>query len=126
MALATFKNFIRGNGVGAPADLSITPRNRRFGRETVSQTRWWNGGDPYGTAFYNALSATFPLGEAFFVESVKAFREGVPERLAREIRAFTQQEVMHSREHLAFNRRAARSGYDLSRLEKREDDQMNV
>ena len=54
-----------------PPDLSITPRDRRFARE-VKPGRWWHGGDPFATAFYNALSATFPKGEAFFVESVRA------------------------------------------------------
>ena len=53
------------------------------------------------TAFYNALSATFPKGEAFFVESVRQFREGAPPKLAGEIKAFTTQEVIHSREHVA-------------------------
>jgi predicted metal-dependent hydrolase len=99
-----------------PADLHITPRDRRFGRESATP-RWWHGGKPAATALYNALSATFPLGEAFFVESVRAFREGAPEPLAEEIRAFTKQEVIHSREHLAFNRRAADAGYDLTGLE---------
>jgi len=63
------------------------------------------------------LSATFPEGEAFFVESVRQHRGGVDDRLAGEIKAFTTQEVIHSREHLAFNRRAADAGYDLSKLE---------
>ena len=40
------------------------------------------GGDPVATALYNALSATFPKGEAFFVESVRAFRDGAPPKLA--------------------------------------------
>ena len=101
-----------------PANLSITPRDRRFGRGEATP-RWWHGGKPAATALYNALSATFPLGEAFFVESVKKFRDEAPEPLASEIRAFTQQEVIHSREHLAFNRRAADSGYDLTGLEAR-------
>lgn len=101
-----------------PADLTITPRDRRFGRDTeIAQARWWHGGDPFATAFYNALSVTFPKGEAFFVESVKAFRDGTPERLAREIRAFTVQEVMHSREHVAFNRRVVDAGYDVAPLD---------
>ena len=68
---------------------------------------------------YNALSATFPKGEAFFVESVRAFREGTPPKLAAEIKAFVTQEVMHSREHVQFNKRALEAGYDLSGLEKR-------
>ncbi len=103
-----------------PENLTITPRDRRFGRGT-KQERWWLGGDPVATAFYNALSATFPKGEAFFVESVRAFRDAAPPKLADEIRAFTTQEVMHSREHVAFNKRALEAGYDLSELEDRID-----
>jgi uncharacterized protein len=100
-----------------PTDLTITPRDRRFGRDEI-QKRWWLGGDPIATAFYNALSVTFPKGEAMFIEAVKAHREGVPEKLEREIRAFTLQEVMHSREHVAFNRRVVEAGYDIEPLER--------
>ncbi|MFT4026955.1 MAG: metal-dependent hydrolase [Novosphingobium sp.] len=99
-----------------PGDLAITVRDRRFGRGG-SATRWWLNGDPVATAWHNALSATFPRGEAFFIESVRAHREGAPPKLAEEIRAFTQQEVNHSREHLAFNRAAAAQGYELGRIE---------
>jgi predicted metal-dependent hydrolase len=106
-----------------PADLTITPRDRRFGREEQTP-RWWLDGNPFTTALFNALSATFPKGEAYFVESVRAFRDCADERLAGEIRAFTTQEVIHSREHLAFNRRAADSGYDLSLLEKTVDESL--
>ena len=108
-----------------PSDLMITPRDRRFGRGAATE-RWWNGGDPVGTALYNALSATFPKGEAFFVESVRQFREGANERLAAEIKAFTTQEVMHSREHVAFNRRAHEAGYDLAPLEERVDQRLDL
>ena len=103
--------------VRTPADLTITPRDRRFGRGRAQQ-RWWYNGDPVATAFHNALSVTFPRGEAFFIESVKAFREGVPPKLEREIRAFVSQEVMHSREHIAFNKRVVDAGYDVSHLEQ--------
>ena len=99
-----------------PADLSITPRDMRFGRDD-RQGRWWLNGDPVASAFHTALSVTFPRGEAMFIEAVKAHRDGVPEKLAREIRAFTQQEVIHSREHVVFNKKAAEAGYDLSELE---------
>jgi predicted metal-dependent hydrolase len=100
----------------APGDLTITPRDRRFGRE-ASAPRLWHGGRVEATAIYNALSTTFPAGEAFFVESVRKFREGVPPKLATEIKGFTTQEAIHSREHDAFNKRAQLSGYDLSKLE---------
>lgn len=83
--------------------------------------RWWANGDPFASAFFNALSVTFPKGEAFFIEAVKAHRDGVPDQLAREIRAFTLQEVMHSREHVAFNSRVVDVGYDVTPLEARVD-----
>jgi predicted metal-dependent hydrolase len=102
--------------VPTPCDLSITPRDRRFGRDGTQQ-RLWHGGRVEATAIYNALSTTFPVGEAFFVESVRKFRDGAPPQLAEEIKAFTTQEAIHSREHDAFNKRAAAGGYDLSRLE---------
>lgn len=100
-----------------PADLTITPRDRRFGRGEEG-ARWWHGGDPYATALYNALSATFPKGEAFFVESVRRYIGDAPDKLRGEIRAFTTQEVIHSREHDAFNQRAAAAGYDLAELDR--------
>jgi len=101
-----------------PAELSIRPRDRRFGRDAATP-RLWHGGTIEATAIYNALSATFPAGEAFFVESVRKFRAGTSEKLAEEIRGFTTQEAIHSREHDAFNKRASDAGYDLAKLEAR-------
>jgi hypothetical protein len=108
-----------------PDDLRITPRDRKFGRDT-RLARLWHGGRVEATAIYNALSTTFPVGEAFFVESVRAFRDGAPPRLAEEIRAFTTQEAIHSREHDAFNKRAIAAGYDLMRLEAQVEKRLAV
>jgi len=102
----------------APAkadDGTLTVRDLRFGR-TTRPGRWWLGGDPVATAWHNALSATFPKGEAFFIESVKSCRDGAPPRLAAEIRDFIRQEINHTREHVAFNRAALEAGYDFSRI----------
>lgn len=104
-----------------PADLTITPRDRRFGRNE-KRNRWWLKNDPIATAFYNALSVTFPKGEAFFVESVRAHREGTPPKLTAEINAFIKQEAIHSREHVAFNRHVTDQGYDISLLERHVDE----
>ena len=101
-----------------PADLELVIRDRRFGRSR-KLPRWWLNNDPIGSAWYNALSLTFPRGEAFFIESVKAFREGVPPRLEAEIRDFIKQEINHTREHVAFNRAATEAGYDLSEMDRR-------
>ena len=101
-----------------PPGLTITPRDRKFVRDQ-RPGRWWNGNDPVATALYNALSATFPEGEAFFVESVRKYRQGADPKLAAEIKAFTTQEAIHSREHAAFNKAAIEAGYDLRPLEER-------
>src|SRR5689334_23501777 len=108
-----------------PEDLSIIPRDRRFGRQAATP-RLWHGGGVEATAIYNALSTTFPKGEAFFVESVRAFREGAPPKLASEIKAFTTQEAIHSREHDAFNKRAEEGGYDLGKLEQRVEERLAI
>ena len=106
-----------------PGDLTITPRDLRFGRDGRT-ARWWHGGNTFATALYNALSATFPKGEAFFIESVRRHMDGTPEKLRQEIQAFTTQEVIHSREHAAFNARAAEAGYDLAGLDRRVDERL--
>ena len=33
--------------------------------------RHWNGGDAFRSAFFNALSMSFPLGEQYFMDSVR-------------------------------------------------------
>jgi predicted metal-dependent hydrolase len=99
-----------------PADLVIHPRNVTFVHGDAAQ-RWWNGGDPVATAYYNSLSATFPMGEAFFIKSVRHFRNAVPAELRAQIDAFIRQEAAHSREHDSFNGRTKASGYDVSTIE---------
>jgi len=101
----------------APADLTLNVRDERFNRDAAPR-RWW-AGEPFGTAWHNALSATFPRGEAFFIESVKAHRDGADPKLDAEIRAFVRQEINHTREHIAFNRLAQDAGYDIAAIDKR-------
>lgn len=100
-----------------PADLDITVRDERFNRNSTPN-RWW-AGEPFGTAWHNALSATFPRGEAFFIEAVKAHREGANPKLEAEIRAFVKQEINHTREHIAFNKLAENAGYDIKAIDER-------
>jgi predicted metal-dependent hydrolase len=108
-----------------PADLTLTSRSLGYGERTDSQQRWWLRGDPLATAIFNALSATFPEGERFFIESVVRFKDEVPEPLKNQVKTFVRQEALHTREHLAFNRQAA-DHYDLSSLEARTVHRINV
>jgi uncharacterized protein len=102
-----------------PEDLAIPVRDLHFSRKDPARPRWWHHGDPVPTAFFNALSCTFPAGEKFFMDSVRRFRREAPEPLRSQIAAFLAQEAVHSREHGAFNALAADSGYDIAKLEGR-------
>lgn len=97
----------------SPADVALNVRDLRF-RDSSSPAK---SGDPIARAWYIALSCSFPRGEAMFIEAVKQNREGAPPQLAAQIRDFIRQEVNHSREHLAFNRRAQEAGYDLTEID---------
>lgn len=62
--------------------------------------RYWYGGDAFATHFMNALSSTFPFGEAFFVRAVLHFRDQIDDpRLRERMRGFAGQEGQHSRVH---------------------------
>jgi len=102
--------------MSTPPDLQIRPRPMHL--DTEAQTpRWWLGGDPVATAVLNALSLTFPEGERFFIQSIKRYAKDLPADLAADVRAFTQQEGAHTREHIAFNQITARSGYETEAVE---------
>ena len=106
-------------------DLTLTSRSLGYAERTDGQARWWLRGDPVATAVFNALSATFPEGERFFIETVVAFKDKVQEPLKGQVKTFVRQEALHTREHLAFNRQAS-DHYDLSSLEARTVHRINV
>ena len=99
-----------------PPDLTITPRDLRLDRK-ASTARWWHGGDPVATAYFNALSASFPQGETFFIEAVRHYRDRADGKLQEQIDAFIQQEAAHTREHVAFNRLIKNAGYDTTAMD---------
>ncbi len=102
--------------VPTPADLIISPRDLKFNRGTTvgenHDTRWWHGKDSVKTAFMNALSITFPQGEALFIEAVRRFRDRADPVLQEQIAAFIKQETLHTREHIVFNRVIEQAGYE--------------
>ena len=57
-----------------PNDVPITARNREHDL-AESLSRDWFDNHPFKTAWYNAMSITFPLGEKFFIDSVRAFAD---------------------------------------------------
>jgi uncharacterized protein len=78
--------------------------------------RHWLGGDVYRTAFMNALSMSFPLGEQMFIDSVRAApQEAILEPLLRaEVKDFVGQEASHRFIHQQYNDELARQGFDYT------------
>lgn len=76
--------------------------------------RHWCGGDAFLTAWFNALSMSFPVGEQFFLDSVRrGFKALPPELQARwdaEVKGFVGQEATHRRIHGLFNAHLERQG----------------
>ncbi|AOW13118.1 metal-dependent hydrolase [Hydrogenophaga crassostreae] len=88
--------------------------------------RHWCGGDAFLTAWFNALSMSFPIGEQFFIDSVrKGFKALSPEKqaeLQEEVQGFVGQEATHRRIHGLFNKHLKDQGLDNAwerRAEKR-------
>ena len=70
------------------------------GADAPRLPRDWYAGDPFSTHFLDALSSTFPFGEAYFVRSVLRFRDRIDDpALLERIRGFAGQEGQHSRLH---------------------------
>lgn len=76
--------------------------------------RHWNGGDALRTAFFNALSMSFPAGEQVFIDTLRTGLLALPPPLqavwADEVQAFIGQEATHRRVHTLFNEHLARQG----------------
>ena len=76
----------------------------------------WCGGDAFKSAFFNALSLSFPVGEQFFIDSVregaKQMDEATREKFAAEVQGFIGQEATHRRIHALFNGHLEKQGFE--------------
>ena len=76
--------------------------------------RHWCGGDAFLTAFFNALSMSFPVGEQFFIDAVQNGFKALPapagQRLREPVQLFVGQEATHRRIHSLFNAHLERQG----------------
>jgi len=79
----------------------------------------WHSHGPQVTHFFNALSVFFPVGERFFIASVRNYRDRVTNPgLKKAVIAFIGQEAMHGREHERYNRLLQASGMPVQSMEK--------
>jgi uncharacterized protein len=101
-----------------PQSLLIKPRNEQFALGAVLASEW-HSNDPFKTAYFNALSILFPIGEKFFIDSVREHIGFVKDaKLLAEVRGFIGQEAVHMREHQQYNEAlCAARGLDLADFE---------
>ncbi|XID75155.1 metal-dependent hydrolase [Alkanindiges sp. WGS2144] len=90
----------------------ITVRRLDFNPKLIK--RHFFADSPVMSHLLTALSSTFPIGEQFFVHSVRNVRDRIEdEQLQAEIAAFIGQEAMHSKAHEEFNQSWRRDDYQL-------------
>ncbi len=99
-----------------PAEVAVPPRDIRFDFKDAQKGHWL-GGDPVGTAVFNALSLTFPDGERMFMDAVRHYRGVADGKLAEDVRGFIAQEAIHSREHHVLNQLIDRDRYPVAEVE---------
>lgn len=106
--------------------LGIQVRKPQFNPHAIRRHFFANS--PVMSHLLTALSSTFPVGEQFFVHSVRNVRDRVTDpQLQAQIAAFIGQEAMHSKAHSEFNAAWRRDDYQLDNFQKwlaRQDQQI--
>ncbi len=76
--------------------------------------RHWCSNDAFLSAWFNALSMSFPVGEQFFIDSVRQGFKALPADqqalLQGEVQGFVGQEATHRRIHALFNAQIEKHG----------------
>ena len=99
-----------------PKAIGITVRRLQFNPQAIRRHYFANS--PVMSHLLTALSSTFPIGEQFFVHSVRNVRDKVKdETLQAQIAAFIGQEAMHSKAHAEFNAAWRSEDYNLDRFQ---------
>jgi predicted metal-dependent hydrolase len=78
----------------------------------------WHPDGEHITQFFNTLSLFFPVGERFFINAVRNYREQITDpELKEAVKAFIGQEAMHGREHEEYNDLADAGGLPVKQME---------
>ncbi|MDZ7784732.1 MAG: metal-dependent hydrolase [Halioglobus sp.] len=98
---------------------SIQPRRMAFDI-TLLRDKYFFRGNPILSTLLYSLSASFPDGERFFIDSVRHYQKDIDDPvLAAQIRGFIGQEAHHARVHEDFNARARELGMAVDRVQQR-------
>jgi len=106
---------------------TITPRiNLDFRLDDAALAKYWYENDPFKTRFMEAVFASFPPGERYFMTSVRYFKDRVQDsHLQEEIQAFNRQEAQHGIVHSQFNDVVAKGGAPIAEVDARQVRRVN-
>ncbi len=103
-------------GASALYDLKVRRMDFDFPEDIPE---FWYADDAFRTMLLSALSAGFPEGERFFIDSVRQFRDRISDpALQKAISAFIGQEAHHSKEHEGLNALLSKRGYSIDKIDK--------
>ncbi|MEN8719461.1 MAG: metal-dependent hydrolase [Oceanococcaceae bacterium] len=97
----------------------VVRENLDFGLGGDDIPRHWLAGNAYKTRMFDAVQATFPDGERYFIKSVRAFRDRITDpQLRNDVRDFMRQEGQHGMVHTEYNQRLQRQGINVEAFTK--------
>lgn len=97
----------------------IIPRKMNFDL-AKHNTQDWCCNSLLISAYMNGVSLALPLGEHFFIKSIRQFEADITEpQLQDDLKRFVAQEAIHSRQHQLYNELLIRDGYDTKAIEQR-------
>ncbi len=111
-----------GHGLNAatPTHAPIVPREQLNFDLGGDIPKYWMCGDPFKTRFFDAMSTLFPIGEKFFITSVREFRDQTTDPdLQQDVKDFIRQEAQHTLVHRQFNERLKAQGVDIDAINQR-------
>lgn len=79
--------------------------------------KYWFGGDPFRSRFFDAMSLLFPEGEKFFIACVRDYRDAIDDpELEAQVKDFIYQEGQHGHVHTQFNNRLKAQGIAVDHI----------
>ena len=108
----------RSNKRTAPVTVIPEVRQPDFDLAGDIPRYWWDN-DPAKTLLLAAMSASFPAGERFFIDSVRHYRDQITDpQLKKAVSGFIGQEAHHSKEHQVLNDYLESKGIGVARLDR--------